>query len=478
MTPRFSPPPLSPRSPVIRSSPPIHTLPTLYPCLVLPPNLPSSSLPRRVSLSPSRTFSADHLHTLPRHASAVNPSPRTRHIFPEFFRPTPPSSSPLLPPVLYSLSLPSPYPLAPYPRRSPPRRSPALATRSLLSSSLSRSPLPAPSSPLASFFFSGHTTYPDPACTDSIPDADIDDRQPRRQHDLTRHPQYVLFSLPPASPFVRAHSPFFRQARTSTASRRPGTATSRTRRLRATCQLTGGRMGTSPPWGSTLPPATSAFEAFASPAGRSGNRAGVATAAAIRAVRAAAALSAFDPAAKAREDALAAQRVAAAARADAKHAEQQVDPYPRLRTAVLPQATLPRFLAIASANTTRDLETLFRILPLIFIAFCSSRFPPTLPPTISGKMCYVVDTLLIPKQYATSGTYTMDEAWIHGGARRSRWNGPRFDIFDSCASTRPSRAGGSSEMPSWTSSPSSPSTLLRRMSLLNDLVRDANTGAS
>ncbi|KAJ7483837.1 hypothetical protein B0H11DRAFT_1862594 [Mycena galericulata] len=159
-------------------------------------------------------------------------------------------------------------------------------------------------------------------------------------------------------------------------------------------------------WGSTLPPAAPAFEAFAaSPTGASENRAGVGAAAAISAARAAAASSASvvsgpttfasprrppqqDSAAKARDDALAAQR-AAGARADAERAERERDPYPRLRTVVLPLATLPRFLAIASANTARDLETCGLLL--------------------GRESRYVVETLLIPKQHATSDTCTMDE---------------------------------------------------------------------
>ncbi|KAJ7504777.1 hypothetical protein B0H11DRAFT_1980751 [Mycena galericulata] len=169
-------------------------------------------------------------------------------------------------------------------------------------------------------------------------------------------------------------------------------------------------------WGSTLPPAAPAFEAFASPGGASENRAGVGAAAAISAARAAAASSASvvsgpttfasprrppqqDPAAKAREDALAAQR-AAGARADAERAERERDPYPRLRTVVLPLATLPRFLAIASANTARDLETCGLLL---------GREVAKGGATASGKSRYVVETLLIPKQHATSDTCTMDE---------------------------------------------------------------------
>ncbi|KAJ7186046.1 hypothetical protein C8R46DRAFT_882293 [Mycena filopes] len=63
----------------------------------------------------------------------------------------------------------------------------------------------------------------------------------------------------------------------------------------------------------------------------------------------------------------------------------------RLRTVVLPQATLSRFLGIASANTAKNLET------------CGSLLGREV------RSRYVVETLLIPKQHATSDTCTMDE---------------------------------------------------------------------
>ncbi|KAF7323792.1 MPN domain-containing protein [Mycena kentingensis (nom. inval.)] len=69
---------------------------------------------------------------------------------------------------------------------------------------------------------------------------------------------------------------------------------------------------------------------------------------------------------------------------------------PRLKTVVLPQATLPRFLSIASANTSRNLETCGLLLGREVVR--------------SGdKARFVVETLLVPKQHATSDTCTMDE---------------------------------------------------------------------
>ncbi|KAJ6463292.1 hypothetical protein DFH09DRAFT_1413941 [Mycena vulgaris] len=53
------------------------------------------------------------------------------------------------------------------------------------------------------------------------------------------------------------------------------------------------------------------------------------------------------------EDALAGTR-AAAARTDAERAEQESLPFPRLRTVILLQATLPRFFGIASTNSARN----------------------------------------------------------------------------------------------------------------------------
>ncbi|KAJ7483838.1 Mov34-domain-containing protein [Mycena galericulata] len=148
-------------------------------------------------------------------------------------------------------------------------------------------------------------------------------------------------------------------------------------------------------WGSTLPPAAPAFEAFASPLSGNENRADVGAAAAASAPTTFASPPQLPPpqkrdsAAKAREDAFAAQR-AEGARADAERAERERDPYPRLRMVVLPLATLPRFLAIASANTACNLETCGLLLGREFTR-------------------YIVETLLIPKQHATSDTCTMDD---------------------------------------------------------------------
>ncbi|KAJ7483568.1 hypothetical protein FB451DRAFT_1129475, partial [Mycena latifolia] len=134
-------------------------------------------------------------------------------------------------------------------------------------------------------------------------------------------------------------------------------------------------------WGSSLPPAAPSFAAFApdstgAGAGAAVGFAGVGARAALDAARAAASSSGAaaayptsfappeDPRVREREqrerereEALAATR-AAAARTEAERAEREsAGPYPRLRTVVLPHATLPRFLAIASANSARNLET-------------------------------------------------------------------------------------------------------------------------
>ncbi|KAJ6533445.1 hypothetical protein DFH09DRAFT_1250071 [Mycena vulgaris] len=66
---------------------------------------------------------------------------------------------------------------------------------------------------------------------------------------------------------------------------------------------------------------------------------------------------------------------------------------------VLPQATLPRFLGIASANSARNLET------------CGLLLGREIPRG-DGKLRFVVETLLIPKQHATSDTCTMDGARV------------------------------------------------------------------
>ncbi|KAJ7826971.1 Mov34-domain-containing protein [Mycena olivaceomarginata] len=71
----------------------------------------------------------------------------------------------------------------------------------------------------------------------------------------------------------------------------------------------------------------------------------------------------------------------------------------RLRTVLLPSATLPRFLAIASGNTAKNLETCGLLLGREVVRGA----------TENARTRYVVETLLIPKQHATSDTCTMDE---------------------------------------------------------------------
>ncbi|KAJ7088886.1 hypothetical protein B0H15DRAFT_780457 [Mycena belliarum] len=159
-------------------------------------------------------------------------------------------------------------------------------------------------------------------------------------------------------------------------------------------------------WGSSLPPAAPSFAAFA-PDGAGAGFAGVGARAALDAARTAAAApgarpeyaTSFAPPedprareARAQEEALAATR-AAAARTEAERIERENSGGPpRLRTVVLPHATLPRFLAIASANSARNLETCGLLLG-----------------RENTRTRYVVETLLIPKQHATSDTCTMDE---------------------------------------------------------------------
>ncbi|KAJ7764152.1 Mov34-domain-containing protein [Mycena maculata] len=76
------------------------------------------------------------------------------------------------------------------------------------------------------------------------------------------------------------------------------------------------------------------------------------------------------------------------------------DAHPRLRTVVLPHATLPRFLAIASVNTARNLETCGLLLGREIVKGAD---------TPAARARYVISTLLIPKQHATSDTCAMDE---------------------------------------------------------------------
>ncbi|KAJ6603403.1 hypothetical protein DFH09DRAFT_899199, partial [Mycena vulgaris] len=70
-----------------------------------------------------------------------------------------------------------------------------------------------------------------------------------------------------------------------------------------------------------------------------------------------------------------------------------------LRTVVLPHATLPRFLGIMSGTSARNSETCGLLL--------GNRL--TGSNDGGGKSRFVVETLLIPKQHATSHTCTIDE---------------------------------------------------------------------
>ncbi|KAJ6559384.1 hypothetical protein DFH09DRAFT_1483893 [Mycena vulgaris] len=160
-------------------------------------------------------------------------------------------------------------------------------------------------------------------------------------------------------------------------------------------------------WGSSLPPAAPSFAAFAVGAGA--GLASVGARVALDAARAAAAssstaayLTSFAPPQdlreRAQEDAIAATR-AAAVRADAERAERENSPYPRLRTVVLPQATLPRFLGIARANSARNLQSCGLLLGREVMRGANDG---------SGKPRFVVETMLIPGQHATSDTCTME----------------------------------------------------------------------
>lgn len=66
---------------------------------------------------------------------------------------------------------------------------------------------------------------------------------------------------------------------------------------------------------------------------------------------------------------------------------------PELKPVVFPREVLPRFVSIAAYNTSRNLETCGLLMGRL---------------KRSGK-AYVVTTLLIPKQHATSDTCAMDE---------------------------------------------------------------------
>ncbi|KAJ7612181.1 hypothetical protein FB45DRAFT_940037 [Roridomyces roridus] len=173
-------------------------------------------------------------------------------------------------------------------------------------------------------------------------------------------------------------------------------------------------------WGNAPPQATTTSSPI-SATDPNENRAGVGATAAMNAARAAAASTTSvvsgpttfaampDPAIARREREVQEQRErerekeelrAAAARADREREEREKGKSPRLRTVVLPQVTLSRFLAIASANTARNLETCGLLL---------GREVARSSHAADGKTRYVVETLLIPKQHATSDTCTMDE---------------------------------------------------------------------
>nr|GAT60500.1 predicted protein [Mycena chlorophos] len=85
---------------------------------------------------------------------------------------------------------------------------------------------------------------------------------------------------------------------------------------------------------------------------------------------------------------------------------------PRLKTVLLPQAIIGRFLSIASANTSRNLETCGLLLGREIARGGSVGSVSDLGGREGGgggRSRYVVETLLIPKQHATSDTCTMDE---------------------------------------------------------------------
>ncbi|KAJ7359495.1 hypothetical protein DFH08DRAFT_686188 [Mycena albidolilacea] len=168
-------------------------------------------------------------------------------------------------------------------------------------------------------------------------------------------------------------------------------------------------------WGSALPPAVPAFVV---PEGENANFAGVGAqhAQALGAARAAATAPAtsavgystpFSPPPDPRAAAAAADAAARRAEADRSARDDQAREderrrnggKARLRTVLLPSATLPRFLAIASGNTAKNLETCGLLLGREVVRGA----------TENARTRYVVETLLIPKQHATSDTCTMDE---------------------------------------------------------------------
>ncbi|KAJ6587640.1 hypothetical protein DFH09DRAFT_1141492 [Mycena vulgaris] len=119
-------------------------------------------------------------------------------------------------------------------------------------------------------------------------------------------------------------------------------------------------------------------------------------------------------AAQARADAERAQ--AAQSQADRERSEwdeRERDEEPRrngrLRTVLLLNATLSRFLAIASANTARNLETCGLPFGAEIVKGSASA-----DHAASSKTRCVVSTLFILEQHATSDTCTMDEEGVLG----------------------------------------------------------------
>ncbi|KAJ6496917.1 hypothetical protein DFH09DRAFT_945744 [Mycena vulgaris] len=98
-------------------------------------------------------------------------------------------------------------------------------------------------------------------------------------------------------------------------------------------------------------------------------------------------------------------RRARGAAEDAERVADAASVYPRLRTVILPHATLPCLLSIASASTARNLETCRLFLGREIV----DAIVGGLIGAASGKAGYVVETLLIPQQDATSDTCTMNE---------------------------------------------------------------------
>ncbi|KAJ7088998.1 hypothetical protein C8R44DRAFT_892619 [Mycena epipterygia] len=437
----------SPASSYTRRLPP--SLRPLLLFLQISAHCPLSAPVPASSPSPSRTFPADRVHTLPRRPRSIVPSPRARHILPPS-RPTPPSSSPPLPPhSLPSLSVSPSFATSPFPcSRHPPHSLPHFprspfpqpAARSFLSTCFHlttlfpllrrRSPPPAPSSsplcpslspcsprchiPLAAPFLcpplfpSLSAPAPSPLCISAarhpssppfpLPFSSLS--PPSSPSLSTPHltpilPPFPSFTSLPASPTslilsfllvsVSAHSSPF-TALTRTALPPPTSTPDDLVPSTASLRRDSARIDQQQQRRGYVPPAAPAFEAFAAP--------GVGTKIARRRLP----LRRLGPddvrvtsttaAASATAKAREDALAAAAVRADAERAERERDPCPRPRTVVLPPATLRRFLAIARANMARDLETRgFR------------------------EDALRRREMLIPKRHATSDTCTMGGYW-------------------------------------------------------------------